>query len=158
MPRHLVVTTLSTILLTATLSAAPLANAFSLDSATQSAGNLLSGQSSSGASASSGASLLNALGSGSLNLGSVQNAAGVLGYCQEQGYMESTSERVKNRLMEQFGGQAQAEQSTSYREGLSGLLQGGNGQSFSLTGLKDQLGERACGMIADQAMSSFLGG
>ncbi|MAM56517.1 MAG: hypothetical protein CMN25_04200 [Salinicola sp.] len=149
---------LSAALLTASIAASPLASAFSFDSAKKNAGEMMSGQSSQGGGAASSASLLSSLGSGSMNLGSMQNVAGVLGYCQQQGYTESTTDKVKNSLLEKVGGQSQAKEDPGYQQGLSGLLQGGNGQTFSLANLKDQAGKKACGMITDKAMSSFLGG
>lgn len=148
----------SAALLTATVVASPMASALSFDSVKKNAGDMLSGQSSQSSGSGSSASLLSSLGSGSLDLGSMQNVAGVLGYCQEQGYTESTTDKVKNSLLEKIGGQSEAEESDSYQQGLDGVLQGGDGQTFSLTGLKDKVGEKACGMIADKATSSFLGG
>ncbi|MGM8851966.1 hypothetical protein BTW08_00365 [Salinicola sp. MH3R3-1] len=149
---------LSATLLTVSVAASPMASAYSFDSVKKNAGEMMSGQSSQSTGTASGASLLSSLGSGSMNLGSMQNVAGVLGYCQDQGYTESTTDKVKNSLLEKIGGQSQAEESDSYQQGLSGLLDGGNGQTFSLTQLKDQVGKKACGMITDKAMSSFLGG
>jgi len=149
---------LSAALLTASIAASPMASAFSFDSVKKDAGEMMSGQSSQSTGAASGASLLSSLGSGSMNLGSMQNVAGVLGYCQDQGYTESTTDKVKNSLLEKLGGQSQVKEDDSYQQGLSGLLQGGNGQTFSLSNLKDQVGKKACGMITDKAMSSFLGG
>ncbi|MGQ7244370.1 DUF2501 domain-containing protein [Salinicola sp. V024] len=149
---------LSATLLTVSFAASPMASAYSFDSVKKNAGEMMSGQSSQSTGTASGASLLSSLGSGSMNLGSMQNVAGVLGYCQDQGYTESTTDKVKNSLLEKIGGQSQAEESDSYQQGLSGLLDGGNGQTFSLTQLKDQVGKKACGMITDKAMSSFLGG
>ncbi|WP_342596124.1 DUF2501 domain-containing protein [Salinicola lusitanus] len=151
---------LSAALLTASIAASPMASAFSFDSVKKNAGEVMSGHSSQGqgAGATGGASLLSSLGSGSMNLGSMQNVAGVLGYCQQQGYTESTTDQVKSRLLEKVGGQSQAKEDAGYQQGLSGLLQGGNGQTFSLTNLKEQAGKKACGMITDKAMSSFLGG
>jgi len=146
---------LSAALLTASIAASPMASAFSFDSVKKNAGEMMSGQSSQN---TGGASLLSSLGSGSMNLGSMQNVAGVLGYCQDQGYTESTTDKVKNSLLEKVGGQSQVKEDDSYQQGLSGLLQGGDGQTFSLTNLKDQVGKKACGMITDKAMSSFLGG
>lgn len=149
---------LSAALLTASIAASPVASAFSFDSVKKNAGEMMSGQSSQSSGTASGASLLSSLGSGSMNLGSMQNVAGVLGYCQKQGYTESATDKVKSSLLEKIGGQSQAEQNSGYQQGLSGLLNGGNGKTFSLTSLKDQAGEKACGMIADKATSSFLGG
>ncbi|WP_110643672.1 DUF2501 domain-containing protein [Salinicola sp. CPA57] len=149
---------LSAALLTASIAASPMASAFSFDSVKKNAGEMMSGQSSQSTGTAGGASLLSSLGSGSMNLGSMQNVAGVLGYCQDQGYAESTTDKVKSSLLDKIGGQRQAEKSDGYQQGLSGLLQGGNGQTFSLTNLKEQVGKKACGMVADKAMSSFLGG
>lgn len=145
----------SSALLIASLAVAPLALAQSMDSLKDQAGDMLSG--SSGSSASGG-SLLGSLSSGSLNLASIQNVAGVLGYCQEQGYTKSKTEMVKDKLMGQLGGKEEAEQDIGYQQGMKGMLQGEDGQSFNLSSLKDQVGEKACGMVADRAMSSFLGG
>lgn len=130
------------------------ASAQSLDSLKESAGNLLSG----GSESATGASLLGSLGSGSFSLASMENVAGILGYCQEQGYTASATEMAKDRLMEQIGGQQEASQDSAYQQGLSGILQGEDGQSFNLSGLKDQVGEKVCNTVTDQAMSSFLGG
>lgn len=134
-----------------------LAMALDLDSVKEGA-SMLSGQSSQDAGSTSGASLLSSLGSGSFDLGSMQNVAGVLGYCQEQGYTESATDQVKNSLMEKLGGESQAADDDGYQQGLNGVLQGSDGQSFDLGSLKDQVGERVCASVADQATSSFLGG
>lgn len=138
-----------------TLSSA--ASAFDTDSLKQGAGDMMNSQGSA-QTAGGGGSLLGGLTSGSLNLGSMENAAGVLGYCQKQGYTKGATEQVKDKLMGKLGGPSQAEQSDGYKQGLGGMLEGGEGQTFSLTGLKDKVGERVCGAIADKAMSSFLGG
>ncbi|SDM27905.1 Protein of unknown function [Modicisalibacter muralis] len=130
------------------------ASAQSLDSLKESAGDLFSG----GSESASGASFLGSLGSGSFSLGSMENVAGVLGYCQEQGYTSSATEMAKDRLMEQIGGQQEASQDSAYQQGLSGILQGEGDKSFSLGGVKDQVGEKVCNTVADQAISSFLGG
>lgn len=141
-------------MLAALFAMATTASAQSLDSLKESAGNLFSG----GSQSASGASLLGSLGSGSFSLASMENVAGVLGYCQEQGYTSSATEMAKDRLMEQIGGQQEVSQDSAYQQGLSGILKGEGGQSFSLSGLKDQVGEKVCNTVADQAMSSFLGG
>ncbi|SHF73118.1 Protein of unknown function [Modicisalibacter ilicicola DSM 19980] len=140
--------------LVAIVGFAPLSSATSLDSMKDKAGSLLSGQSD-----SSSGSLLSSLSSGSFDLGSMSNVAGVLGYCQEQGYSKSATQTVKEKLLGKLGGQQEASRDKSYQEGLSGILQGQEeGKSFNLGGIKDQVGEKVCGAIADKAMSSFLGG
>lgn len=135
-----------------------LASASAFDNLKKGASGLMNSSNSTQSQSSLGAtSLLQQLGSGSFNLGSMQNVAGVLGYCQQHGYTKSATEQVKNTLLSKIGGQSQAQQSPAYQQGLSGMLQGGQGKQFSLTSLKDQIGTRVCGAIAHQAMSSFLG-
>lgn len=141
------------IMLAASFVLAPAASAQNLDNLKEQAGSALSGGSS-----SSGGSLLSALGSGSFSLGSMQNVAGVLGYCQQQGYAASATDRVKEQLMGRFGGQEDASRSSDYQQGLSGVLEGDSGKTFSLSNLKDQAGEKVCSTVADRAASSFLGG
>lgn len=148
--RHVPLAMLATTLFAMTTTA----SAQSLDSLKESAGSFLSG----GSQSATGASLLGTLGSGSFSLASMENVAGVLGYCQEQGYTASATEMAKERLLERIGGQSEASQDSAYQQGLNGILQGADGQSFSLGGLKDRLGEKVCNSVADQAMSSFLGG
>lgn len=109
-------------------------------------------------SGGSGGGMLESLSSGSMSLGSAQNAAGVLGYCQEQGYAPDAATTVKDRLLTKVGGQQEASQDSGYLAGMGGMLQGGDGNSFDLTKLKETAGKKACGAIADQAVSSFLGG
>lgn len=146
---------LSSALLVLSLAVAPLALAQSMDSLKNQAGDMLSGQSST--SASDG-SLLGSLSSGSFDLGSMQNVAGVLGYCEKQGYTKSKTEMVKDKLMDKLGGKQEAAQDIGYQQGLKGVLQGEDGQGFNLASLKSQVGQKVCGTVADRAMSSFLGG
>gem|GEM_PF-4987977 len=123
-------------------------------------GSLL-GKVASGTSASKTAgraSLLTQLASGSLGLGSIQNAAGVLGYCYKNGYIAGPGQQVKNKLMSLVGGRTQVQQSPSYQSGLNGLLRDQSGQAFSLTTLKSMVGKRVCSFVVNQAKSSFLGG
>lgn len=145
------------VLLVAGLTLSPLASAFGFDSLKQGAGSLANSQTSGQTSGGGADALLGQMATGSLNLGSIQNAAGVLSYCEKQGYTQSATAQVKNKLLAKLGGQSQAEQSDSYQQGLSGILQGGQGQTFSLTNLKSKVGQRICGAIAKRAMSSFLG-
>ena len=155
--------TLSRIALTAALTVAilPAAQANSLTEMGNKASSMLSGQS--GAETSSGqgsvASLLSSLGSGNFNFASPQNVAGVLGYCQSQGYSKSATDTVKDKLMNRFGLQSadSTDTSESYQQGLAGLLKGEDGQAFSLSGIKGKLGKKACGMVTDQAASRLLG-
>ncbi|MGC3874349.1 DUF2501 domain-containing protein [Halomonas sp. GXIMD04776] len=140
--------------LIAAVALVPVSSASSMDSVKDKAGSLMSGGSSGG-----GGSLLSSLSSGSFDLGSMSNVAGVLGYCQEQGYSKSATQTVKEKLMGKLGGQQEASQDEGYQQGMKGILKGQEeGKSFDLSGIKDQVGEKVCGTIADKAMSSFLGG
>lgn len=146
----------ATALLVIGISVSPLASASGLDSIKQSASDMANSQTAAQTSDSTGG-LMGQLASGSLKPGNAQNAAGVLGYCQKQGYTQSATKQAKNKLMSKLGGQSQVEQSDGYKQGLSGVLQGDQGQKFSLTNLKSKVGKRVCGAVAKRAMSSFLG-
>lgn len=106
----------------------------------------------------SGGSLLGELGSGGFSLASPQNVAGVLSYCQSNGYLPSASATVKDKLMSKLGLQSDTEQSSDYEEGAAGILKDAQGGTFDLSKLKDTVGKKACGMVADKASSSLLGG
>ncbi|WP_423821463.1 DUF2501 domain-containing protein [Salinisphaera sp. SPP-AMP-43] len=134
------------------------AGASGFDDLKQSAGQALNSQSQTSNQKPSGpTALLTQMSTGSLSLGNMQNAAGVLGYCQKQGYAASASEQVKNKLLSRLGGPQQAEHSSSYEQGLKGLLSSNSGQTFSLAGVKEQIGQRICSAVANRAVSSFLG-
>ena len=141
---------LAALLVLAALSAP--AAAQSLKDLSTLGGSALAGQS------SAGASLLGGLASGSTSLASPQNAAGALAYCQQQGYAPDAASTVKDRLLAKVGGQEKASRDSGYLSGLGGVLQAGDGGSFDLGKLKDAVGKKVCGAIADRAVSSFLGG
>ncbi len=134
------------LLLAAALAFAGAASAQSLDSLKSAAGNLLGQKGSTSALPSIS------------SLGSAQNAAGVLGYCQSHGYLPSATDTLKDKLLGSLGGSpAQATQSKGYQQGLGGILQSGNGQSFDLGSLKGTVAKKLCQHVADKAVSSFLG-
>lgn len=120
----------------------------SLDSLTNQAGSLMGGGGSSG--------LLSSLSSGSFSPNSLTNLTGVLSYCQENGYLGSPADIAKDRVMDRIGISSEPTDDSDYQAGLSGILQG-DGESFDLRALGDQAGERACGFVADHAMS-LVGG
>lgn len=140
--------------LIAAVALVPVSSASSMDSVKDKAGSLMSGGSS-----GDGGSLLSSLSSGSFDLGSMSNVAGVLGYCQKQGYSKSATETAKDKLLGKLGGKEKTSEDEGYQQGMNGILQGKEeGKSFDLGGLKDKVGEKVCGTIADKAMSSFMGG
>lgn len=129
------------------------AHAISIDGLKEKASGMISN-----GSGGQGASLLSSLSSGSFDFSSMQNAAGVLSYCQENGYLGSAGDIAKKQLMGKLGMEDESSEDSGFLQGAKGILQGGDGQSFDLGRLKDQVGEKACGLLADQATSSFLGG
>ncbi|MCT8469388.1 DUF2501 domain-containing protein [Chromohalobacter canadensis] len=129
------------------------AQAFSLDSMKDEAADMMSGG---GGGGNGSASLLSTLSSGSFNPGSLTNLTGVISYCQDNGYLGSTADIAKDQVMEQLGVNSEPTDDSDYQQGLSGILQGED-QEFNLTSLGDKVGEKACGMVADQA-TSFVGG
>ena len=134
------------LLLAAALAFAGAASAQSLDSLKGAAGNLLGQKGSTPALPSVS------------SLGSAQNAAGVLGYCQSHGYLPSAADTLKDKLLGSLGGSpSQATQDKGYQQGLGGVLQSGNGQSFDLGNLKGTVAKQLCQRVADKATSSFLG-
>lgn len=102
--------------------------------------------------------LLGQLGGGSFALGSAQNAAGVLSWCQSQGYLPSASDTIKDKLMSRMGLENPAKQDDDYRQGAAGVLHDAQGGSFDLSRFKDVAGKKVCGSVADQAASTLLGG
>lgn len=146
----------------ALLAVAPLlpglASANAFDHLEQSASNLMNGSGmTQSPNAAGSATLLRQLGSGSFNLASPQNVAGVLGYCEKHGYAQSATQRVKNSLLSKLGGRSSAQKSAGFQQGLSGVLESGQGNRFNLSSLEDRIGTRVCGAIAHRALSSFLG-
>jgi hypothetical protein len=135
------------------MAACTAASAQSLDSLKSKAGGLLGSHSDSSSSSSS----LIPSGS-SLSLGSAQNAAGVLSYCQKQGYLPSAESTVKDKLLGSLGGSQKASEDEGYQDGAKGLLKGGNGQSFDLGNIKGKVAQKLCKGVADKAASRFLGG
>lgn len=105
-----------------------------------------------------GDSLLGQLGGGGFSLASPQNVLGILSFCQAHGYAPSATETVKDKLMSKFGMGNQTEQSSDYKEGAAGMLKDAQGGTLDMSKLKDVVGKKACGMVADKATSSLLGG
>ncbi|NNC22557.1 DUF2501 domain-containing protein [Salinisphaera sp. USBA-960] len=127
------------------------AQALSLDSAKDKAGDMMSSGEGGG-----GANLLSTLSSGSFNPASLTNLTGVISYCQENGYLGSTADVAKNQVMEKLGVSSEPTDDSDYQKGSKGVLQGDK-QSFNLSSLGDKAGEKACGMVADQATSLVSG-
>ena len=89
--------------------------------------------------------------------GSAGNAAGVITYCLKNNYLNpSKAEQVKAQLLGKLGmgtQQQQAPKDPGYLQGLGGMITGSNGQTFSMDKLQDDLKEKACDFVLDNAKS-----
>lgn len=114
-------------------------------------GSMLGGSSGGGTS-----SALSGLGIGGLtSSGTASNAAGVITYCMKNNYLNADkAAEVKNQLLGKLGlGQQEQPKDQGYKDGLMGMIQGNNGQSFSLDSIKGKVKEKACDYILDNAKS-----
>jgi len=99
------------------------------------------------------ASALSAL--GMTGSGTASNAAGVITYCMKNNYLSADkASAVKDQLMGKMGlGQKEEPKDEGYTSGLSGLIKGSDGKSFSLDSVKGQAKEKACDFVLDNAKS-----
>ena len=139
------------------------AGAVSLNDLSSAATQLTGGSSTSqtgGTSLSSLTSLLNG-GSQSLISSSMNNAAGILGYCAKEKLASVTNvDNVKNQVLDKLGLNTQAEQKqdTGYMEGIQGLLNAKDGQKLDLDSLGNtELGKKvkakACDFVLKQGVN-----
>ncbi|MFV0261302.1 MAG: DUF2501 domain-containing protein [Kluyvera sp.] len=131
-----------------------------LSSAASSLAGSSSSSQSSGTSLSSLTSLLNG-GSQSLSSSSMNNAAGIMGYCAKQKLTSVANvDNVKSQVLDKLGLNTAAEQKqdTGYMEGLEGLLNAKDGQKLDLDSLGNtELGKKvkakACDFVLKQGVS-----
>ncbi|RCW76650.1 DUF2501 domain-containing protein [Pseudorhodoferax soli] len=120
-----------------------------LDQLKSAASEQLGGGSSSGA-----AGMLGGLGLPSIGSGTASNAAGVLQYCIERKYLAGGAAGIKDKLLGKIGlGGGMETQDKGYQSGLSGILNGSDGKSFDMGKIQDQLKDKACGYVLDNAKS-----
>ncbi|RMX07823.1 DUF2501 domain-containing protein [Corticibacter populi] len=102
-----------------------------------------------------GASALGGLGLPSLAGGSAGNVAGVLEYCVKNNYLkQANASAIKDRLLGKAGlSSTQPEQDGGYASGLGGVLSGGDGKSFNLSSIQDNVKEKACDYVLENASS-----
>lgn len=84
------------------------------------------------------------------------NIAGVLQYCVRNNYLSGgTATSVKDSLVGKMSGSGQPAQDPAFQSGNKGLLQTGNGQSFSLggSGIKQQVTHKVCDEALQHAKS-----
>lgn len=137
-------------------SASPSSPSNSASSGTSAAGSMLGGAlGGSVASGALGASALGGLGLPSIASGSASNVAGVLEYCVKNNYLKKANvNTLKDGLLSKAGlGKAEPEKDSGYASGLSGMLSGGDGKSFNLNSIQDNVKEKACDYVLDNATS-----
>ena len=116
-------------------------------------GDALKDKMGSGSSSGSSSSALSALGLSSS--GTASNAAGVITYCMKNNYLNADkAAQVKDQLLGKIGlGQKEEPKDEGYLGGLSGVITGSDGKSFSLDKVKGSLKEKACDLVLDNAKS-----
>lgn len=122
--------------------------------------NATSGASpSSGTGASSGAlgGLGDQLSLPGLSSASTGNVAGVLEFCMKNNYLGSNGVAgIKDKLLGKLGGQKQAAADPGYKDGLKGIIGGGNsggGSRFDLTSMRKQVTDKACDKVLEYGKS-----
>jgi len=97
---------------------------------------------------------LGGLGLPAIGSGTASNAAGVLEYCLKNRYLGASGAKgVQDQLLGKLGlsNPAAQKQDSGFQQGLSGMLIGSDGKGFSLNGLQNQLKEKACDYVLDNA-------
>lgn len=108
---------------------------------------------------SSGGGMLGGLGASgmpSVGAASPSNTAGVLQYCIQNKYVGSGgASSVKDSLMSKVTGSGNSNNDSGYKQGSSGLLQTGQGQTYSLGGggIKAELTQKVCDLVLQHAKS-----
>jgi hypothetical protein len=107
----------------------------------------------------SGGSMLGGMGSSglpSVGQAGTSNTAGVLQYCIKNKYLGGGgASSVKDSLMSKVTGSGKSESDSGFKDGSHGLLQTGNGQSYSLGGggIKAQVTQKVCDQVLQHAKS-----
>lgn len=87
--------------------------------------------------------------------GTAGNAAGVITYCMKNNYLNADKAgQVKDQLLGKMGVSPKQEpKDEGYLRGVSGMVTGSDGQSFSLDKVKGDVKEKACDLVLDNAQS-----
>ena len=101
-----------------------------------------------------GASALPSLG-GLTSAGTASNAAGVITYCMKNNYLNADkAAQVKDQLLGKMGlGKKEEPKDEGYMSGLSGMIKGSDGKTFSLDSIKGKAKEKACDFVLDNSKS-----
>ena len=149
-------TALSVVLLTGA------AHATSWQDSLSSAANELTKGSNSESGGLSASSLTSLLGnsSQSLSAGTMNNAAGILGYCAKEKLASVTdTQNIKNQVLGKLGMDTQEQkQDTNYMDGIQGLLNAQNGEQLNLSTLGDsalakKVKTKACDLVLKQGVN-----
>ncbi|MCL6407267.1 hypothetical protein BM451_03310 [Dickeya dadantii] len=149
----------NTVGVVALMAAASYVQAASWQDSLSNAANQLSQNGASSGNLSGLTGLLNG-GTQSLSAGSMNNAAGILEYCMKQKLVAATNtENIKNQLLNKLGLTSQQEQQkqTDYMQGLTGLLNTGEGKQLNLntlgnTPLAEKVKTKACDIVLKQGV------
>lgn len=119
------------------------------------AGGAAGGASALGGALGGGADMSALSAMGLTGSGTAGNAAGVITYCMKNNYLNADkAAQVKNQLLGKMGlGQKEEPKDEGYMSGLSGMVTGSGGKSFSLDKIKGDLKEKACDYVLDNAKS-----
>ncbi len=92
---------------------------------------------------------------GLMGSGTAGNAAGVITYCMKNNYLSADkAAQVKDQLLGKMGlGQKEEPKDEGYLSGLSGMIKGSDGKTFSLDSVKGKAKEKACDFVLDNAKS-----
>ena len=92
---------------------------------------------------------------GLMGSGTAGNAAGVITYCMRNNYLNADkAAQVKDQLLGKMGlGQKEEPKDEAYLSGLSGMIKGSDGKTFSLDSVKGKAKEKACDFVLDNAKS-----
>ena len=91
---------------------------------------------------------------GSMNIGSLGNATGVVEYCIKNNYLDGGAGGIKDKLMGKLsGGGTKPSEDSGYLAGAKGLFNTSDGQSVDLSGggLKQKFTKQVCEQVLKQA-------
>ncbi|MBL5931442.1 DUF2501 domain-containing protein [Lelliottia amnigena] len=138
------------------------AHAASWQDSLSSAANELTKGSSAESGGLSASSLTSLLGNSnqSLSAGTMNNAAGILGYCAKEKLASVTdTQNIKNQVLGKLGMDTQEQKKdTNYMDGIQGLLNAQNGQQLNLSTLGDsalakKVKTKACDLVLKQGVN-----
>lgn len=104
----------------------------------------------------SAGSALGGLGGGvpSVEQASPSNITGVLQYCVQNKFLGGNAEAKGSSVLGKLTGSGKASDESAFKAGSDGVLQTGNGQSFSLGGgIKEQVTRQVCDKVLEYAQS-----